>query len=277
MPVINALLVRWEGGWVDMPYAEATGRRREATLSIGNIKAPFQAISVARDTLNQMNSNSERVIAGIHPIDENQTPYVQWRPTPNVHLSFPNWDGTSTPQKLVAITVSQDDESAVIMYAPELKDAFTDYAERIQRWLKRMSNGAVGGSSRIASPERPIIQPHPRTNKPTATFSQATADSSGILQQIVAGDSPVLPAESRGELREWYITVTTAGSTPTRAQLLRNGAVLADVTIPAGETEASVVVSDILITPNLDRLQARIVTAGVGATGFGGQARVDGI
>lgn len=277
MATINVLLVRWEGGWVDMPHTSATGRRREATLAIGNIKAPLEAFAAARGVLDQMNATSERVIAGIHPIDENQTPYVQWRPVPNVHLSFPNWDGTPTAQKLVAVTVSQDDASSIINYAPELKDPVTDQTERLQRWMKRMSNGAVGGRSRIASPERPIVQPFERTGKPTATFSQTSMNTDGTLQQIAVGYSPHIRAESSGELREWFVSITDAGSTPTRSQLILNGVIVADVTIPSGEKTASATISGETITPNVDVLQARIVTAGVGATGWVGQARVDGL
>lgn len=270
------LLVRWSLGWIDVnPPAPISGRRREATLSLGNVPSVNEAISAGRRLLDVVGGVRETIAIGILPQSDATTPYQGWRPFPNTFITAPGWSGPAA-QKVASVTVTQDDDGE-LLYEMDLIDRVADNEARIQRWLKRMSNGAVGGQTAQASPERPKWQPVHPSRKPTATFMQSGVDESGALLPVFAGRGPDLPAEAKGELREWYVWLTTAGSSPTVAQLLLNGSVVASATIPAGETDARATINGTTITPNLSRLSCQISYAGTGATGFGGQARVDAI
>lgn len=272
----SVLLVRWALGWIDVnPTTPIPGRRREATLSLGNVAAVNEAISAGHRLLDVVGGTRESISIGILPRTGTNSPYVGWRVEPNTFITAPGWSAPAA-QKVASVTVTQDDDGE-LLYELDLIDRVTDFEARIQRWLKRMSNGAVGGQTAQASPERPQWEPTVGTRKPTATFMQGGVDADGALLPVFVGRGPDLPAETRGELREWYISVTTAGSSPTTAQLLLNGAVVATATIPAGGLDARASISGNPITPNLSRLACQVSYAGIGATGFGGQARVDGI
>lgn len=272
----SVLLVRWSMGWIDVyPTTPIAGRRREATLSLGNVAAVGEAINAGQSLLNVVGGARETVALGILPRSDATTPYQGWKPMPNTFVTTPGWSGTAA-QKVASVTVTQDDDGE-LDYELDLIDRVADNEARLQRWLKRMSNGAIGGQTAQASPERPQWEPITPTRKPTATFIQGGVDDTGALLPVFVGQGPDLPAEVRGELREWYIWLTTAGSTVTTAQLLLNGVVVASATIPAGELDARTSISGSPITPNHSRLACRVTSAGVNATGFGGQARVDAI
>lgn len=276
MGTASVLLVRWALGWIDVyPTTPIPGRRREATLSLGNVSSVSETISAGQRFLEVIGGARESIALGIEPREDATTPYQGWRPLPNTFITAPGWSGPGA-QKVASVTVNQDDDGE-LSYELDLIDRVSDNEARLQRWLKRMDNGAVGGQSAQASPERPTWEPTVPTRKPTATFAQGGVDDTGALLPVFAGQGPDLPAEASGELREWYIWLTTAGSTATTAQLLHNSVVVATATIPAGELDARVSIHGVPITPNLSRLACRVTSAGSGATGFGGQARVDAI
>jgi hypothetical protein len=276
MGTASTLLVRWSLGWIDVyPTTPVSGRRREATLSLGNVGAINEAITAGQRLLEVVGGVRETVALGVIPRTDSTTPYQGWRPAPNTFITAPGWSGPAA-QKVASVTVTQDDDGE-LLYEFDLIDRVTDNEARIQRWLKRMSNGTVGGQSAQASPERPKWSPKPVGRKPTATFMQGGVDDTGALLPVFAGRGPDLPAETRGELREWYIWLTNPGSGATNADLLLDGNVVASATIPAGEFDGRATISGKPIYPNLSRLACRVNYAGSGATGFGGQARVDEI
>lgn len=272
----SVLLVRWSLGWVDVnPTTPISGRRREATLSLGNVTAINEVINAGQRLLEAVGGVRESIAIGVLPRSDSTTPYQGWRPLPNTFITAPGWSGSSL-QKVASVTTSQDDEGE-LSYELDLIDRVANNEARIQRWLKRMSNGTVGGQSAQASPERPKWSPKVPTRKPTATFMQGGVDDTGALLPVFSGRGPDLPAEAHGELREWYIWLTKAGSTATTADLLLNNIVVATATIPAGEIEGRATISGEPIYPNLSRLACQVSYAGTDAAGFGGQARVDAI
>lgn len=276
MGTASVLLVRWALGWIDVyPTSPVSGRRREATLSLGNVSSVSETISAGQRLLEVIGGARESIALGIEPRSDTTTPYQGWRPLPNTFITAPGWSGPGA-QKVASVTVNQDDDGE-LSYELDLIDRVADNEARLQRWLKRMDNGAIGGQSAQASPERPTWDPMPPTRRPTATFIQGGVDNTGALLPVFAGQGPDLPAETSGELREWYIWVTTPGTTPTAAHLLLNGVRVATAVIQVGELDGRATISGAPITPNLSRLACQVVYAGTGATGFGGQARVDAV
>lgn len=272
----STLLIRWSDGWIDVnPSAPISGRRREATLALGNVESITEAMNAGRRLLDVIGGVRETISVGIIPREEETTPYQGWTPRPNTFVSVPGWSDTSA-QKVSAVTVTQDDDGEVT-YELELVDRMADNEARIQRWLKRMSNGAIGGQSAQASPERPKSELLRPGRKPAATFSQASTDINGDLLDITVGYGPKLPSDIRGEIREWFVSLTVPGSSSTVTQLLLNDVVIATATIPAGEFTAKDPIRGVPVNPDFDMLQPRIVTAGTGAKGFTGQARAEGL
>jgi hypothetical protein len=131
-----------------------------------------------------------------------------------------------------------------------------------------MSDGAVFGGARVSSPKS---KPDPVTQQIAALV---VAEFSFDNVQLVASYSPRRPAEVSGNLVEIYVEVTTAGSTSTVVEVyLNGGAMTGGITLAAGETEAEYALDIDPIRANIDKLQARIVTAGVGAQGLDIQVR----
>lgn len=278
MASATILLVRWAEGWLDVPSPTATGRRKEATLAAGNIKSVSETVDAARQVLDHLQGPQESIVAGIEPYDDEALqPYVGWRPLPNTFITVPGWDGTPDAQKVAAMTVRQDNSSGNVTYTPELIDQYADREARQQRWLKRMSAGAIGGATAQSSPEKPQWNPKIPQRKPTAVFTQGNVDEDGNPGPVFVARTPDLPAEVLGELREWFTYVTTAGSTATISDLILDGVVVGTAVIPPGELDGWARLSGLPITPNRSRLACQVTQAGFGATGFGGQARVDAI
>lgn len=271
------LLVRWAEGWIDVhALPPPAGRRREASLNIGNVATVTETIAGARRVLADLAGVTERYDVDLQPQTDASTPYIGWRPRPGAYVTVPGWDGTPAAQRVAAMTVTQDVDGNVT-FAPELVDIHTDFAARTQRWLKRMANGSVGGRAEQASPERPPWRPSTPRRQPTVTFTLHLIDVLGTLIQIVPCTSGPMRPDTRGEVREWFCELAAAGSTSTTAELLVNGGVVASCTIPAGALSAFVRVSNVPLIPNHDVLKSRITAAGAGAKGFTGQARIDAI
>lgn len=96
------------------------------------------------------------------------------------------------------------------------------------------------------------------------------------LELIASFDAPLAAASSvptpvlrRQQLREFAAALATPGTTDTTVQVLRNGAPVATLTIPADDTFASVDLDPPVVFAEGDTRQVQVPSAGTGASRLG--------
>lgn len=159
MPV-NALLVRWQGGWIETTDTDGitAAGRREAFLSLGAIQSAYEAGVTADRQLAVFADTRSAVTADLEPISTADTPYLAFQVGDTI--TVPDEAGDPTEERLRALTVSMD-EDGNITYVPELRDRIADLEQRRDQALKKMDNGTLRGQSRVSSPVSSPLPPNP--------------------------------------------------------------------------------------------------------------------
>jgi hypothetical protein len=157
MPV-NALLVRWNGGWREVlaPNSIATFGRREALLGLGALQSPQEVDRVAGQQLAIFGDNRMAIAADVNPIDQTDRPYRGWNVGDTV--TVPAYAGGTISQRIRAITGAEDDNGE-ITYSPELGDLILEAQERELLAIKKMADGTLDGESPVATPVSLVTSP----------------------------------------------------------------------------------------------------------------------
>lgn len=154
MPVVNALLVRWLGGYQEEtnPTSITAYGRREGLLSLGPVTTTEEVERIAQGLL--MLTAEPRVATelGIEPTGVGDLPYDDYDIGDTI--SAPDETGTLALQRVVSITVTEDQDGEV-SYANELKDTVQVTEEQQNRWLKLLLAGSLRGNARNAMPILP--------------------------------------------------------------------------------------------------------------------------
>jgi len=139
----NVLLVRWLGGWSEAFHTASivANGRREATLSLGAVQSYEEAQRIATEQLNINASTRSQITADIEPVGNADTPYLAF--TVGDTITVPNEAGTPTAERVMAITVAEDDNGQVT-YAPELNDLILEAQERLTDRIRKLSTGTAG-------------------------------------------------------------------------------------------------------------------------------------
>jgi len=160
----NVLLSRYRGrgsdqqGWLELtdPGGSAAVRRREQFLSAGTQDESYVR-QLAAASFESLVAPSEAITA--EPIerpdasgDEHCRAYVDYGLGDWIHA--PDRAGASTRYRVKGITITEDAEGNVTS-VPELSSIRMEFAERLQRWVRRMVPGTLEGSSESASPPPP--------------------------------------------------------------------------------------------------------------------------
>lgn len=175
-------LIRWGDGFIEgiMADALATYGRREAGISIGNVKSGPSALWTAYATLQPISAPGVSVVIGIEPEDNTDTPYLAFGIGDTV--TAPDQTGAPTTYRVAAISWSEDDDGYVTWFV-ELGTARDLQAQRWERWLKRTANGTLDGRSRSATPTSPSIQKSGKVNVVDVTFS-TSGDGEALVGDI---------------------------------------------------------------------------------------------
>jgi hypothetical protein len=139
----NSLLIRWVGGWdetVDTASVASVGRR-EATLSLGAVQSLNEALRIGAEQLSIYAATRSQVTADIEPVNDADTPYLSY--TVGDTITVPDESGTPTAERVVAITVSEDEDGR-ITYAPELNDLILLAQDRLAERIRKLSTGTAG-------------------------------------------------------------------------------------------------------------------------------------
>lgn len=119
MRVTNALLVRWDDGWLavtDQPSVTAHGRH-EDFLSVGDAQSSVEATRLALGVLSRLAWPTEDIAVAIEPTGTNDLPYTHFVVGDNV--TAPDSAGIAQSWRVESITVAEDDEGNAI-YVPKL-------------------------------------------------------------------------------------------------------------------------------------------------------------
>lgn len=141
----NALLIRWNGGWaerVDATSVSAHGRR-EAVLALGAVQSIEEVYRIADQQLAVYANTRTQIAADLIPVDDTDTPYLAF--SVGDTITVPDVDGTPISERVVAITVTEDEDGNV-SYAPELHDLILEDGERLAERIRKLATGTSGGA-----------------------------------------------------------------------------------------------------------------------------------
>lgn len=258
MPLVNAYMVRWAGAytWVEDAGSIASHGRREGylTTAAGSVD---EAVRVGEAILSVSAQPEVVTTASIEPQGGDE-PYINFQVGDLV--TIPDETGTPVAMRVRSVSVTTDPEGNPV-YVPELGSMAEERAQRVQRWLKRMANGTIGGSVESASPAPPL--PAPKGAKSKAqdpiVFSNPTMTIAMSGRYHTTGAGRVV--EVHGSLEE-------AGTTDTVFDVYEFGVlVVPNVTILAGDFDVTVTV-DIPFHSKVSYFNVALTAAGAGASGL---------
>lgn len=151
MPLLNALLVRWAGGWHEVvdDASVTTHGRREALLGLGAVQSLGELERVAREQLRIYGEPRIEISADVEPVDDTDTPYLGYLVGDTIEV--PGMSGALGRERVLALTVAEDQDGN-ITFAPELRNVLLSRNERIEQAIKKMSDGTLRGDSKVATP-----------------------------------------------------------------------------------------------------------------------------
>lgn len=256
MSIVNAMLVRWSGGytWATVAGSIDAYGRREGYLAVA-ASSRDEALRIADALLANRATPDVAVTAVLEPTGTGDVPYADFGV--GDYLNAPDAAGAVASQRVVSLTVSED-EHGNSRFVPELTSQRKVQEEAAQRWLKRMANGTLGGTAESATPPR--VNPPPKPKAATAPMRFSQLSGSAVTVGVSGRQRPTHSVLALSLVAD----LTIAGTTATVVDLLRNDVVVATVTVPAGALWASVVV-DVTFGPT-DYATANCTAAGAGAT-----------
>jgi hypothetical protein len=151
--VINALLVRWSNGWHEIAVAPGAGGRCEAMLGLGAVQSISELERVAGQQLGIYAQTRVAIAADFTPRDATELPYLSYG-VGDV-ITVPAMAGGTAQERLISLTVNEDDDG-MVTFAPEMKDVLLSRAEKFDQAIKKMSDGTLGGTSKVAQPASTI-------------------------------------------------------------------------------------------------------------------------
>lgn len=177
----NWALIAFGDGYLDggLDTSVTAHGRREAFLSLGNVRSGVSAIRTAYNTLDPISSPAVSIVIEIEPDDVDEEPYTGVGIGDTV--TAPDRAGTPTSYRVVSIA-GVVDEDGRIGWTIELATARELYQQRQDRWLRRTAHGTLDGRSRSATPSSPHILSAGKVNVVKLTFS------SGGSGEVLAGD-----------------------------------------------------------------------------------------
>lgn len=225
MAITNALLVRWVNGFtevVDQPSIDEHGRK-EGFLSLGNVQSEATAERVCAALFERMAQPRISTTMAILPTGLGDEPWLDWFVADLINA--PDDEAGVSSQRVMSLTTTADEEGNPV-HVPQLRDRIEDESERIQRWLKRLANGAMGGVTNQPAPAQsgigtPQLVPVRWSELPPFTLS-------GLVYEDTSG--PYRPVSSTRIIR-LSAGLAVAGTTATTVALLVNGVSVATLTV----------------------------------------------
>lgn len=259
MALVNALLVRWAKGLTEVTRGAsvATYGRHEGYLALGAAQSGEEAVRVAEAILDVYSNPIVTSTVEVEPTGIGDNPHVDFGL--GDFVSVPDDAGGVTAARLRAITTG-DDVDGKVSFVPEFRGLPAESEQTLNRWLKRMSNGALAGSTSSASPTTASRPPELSDHGDLPPFS--------IYRVAVSTSGRFYPLRAI-RIAEFVASLQVAGSTTTTVVLQKNGIAVSGATIsfPAGDTGPRGLNVAIDLGPS-DYLTSAVTTAGTGAVGL---------
>ena len=271
----NALLTRFDSGFrTDTNSASISANgRREAFLSLGEVRNSSNADPTVAAYLSSLNSGVTTITAELVPTASADVPYVgQWGPGASIAVPRPSNGGAAETIQVRTMTVREDD-LGVLSFTPELVRAAETMASLTSKNVQRLGNGTLAGRSAaatVATDIDPDVK-YGRVSTSSTTFTKDTLE---------ATVSPAYNSTDYQRVLSVFVSLYTPGSTSTTLQILAGttpisfqvlGSSSTTLTIPAGIYAIyGVTTTHVEISP-LVPLSCSIVTYGTSAAGLSAQ------
>jgi len=231
--LVNALLVRWAGGYHEVTDAAsiAQHKRKEGFLQLGAVQSVEQVETICEALFAYMAQVQVATTMAVHPTGSGDVPGQDW--DEGDWITAPAAEGGTASQRVLALTTSADEEGNPV-FVPELRGVREQESDEINRWLKRLANGALGGVTNTASPatsSRGSGQFTPMVWGQFPPFSYPgplAADTSGIVYPI-----------SSTRIVRWQASMRVSGTSETTVRLLVDGATVDTITFGGNGTGQS--------------------------------------
>lgn len=230
MALVTALLCRYSLGyrWTTDAAGIAAYGRREGYLELGAVTSATEVDRVASAIFSTRATPHMAVSASLEPVDDTDTPYSAF--TIGDYVTLPDVDGSPVSMRVVAFTVTEDTEGNPF-FTPEFGSLRDEREREIERSIKRLSNGTLGGTVESATPATP---PPALPEKKIATtgfvFSQP-----GAVASITSGRW--YPAESC-KATELVASLVIPAIDDLTVNFLRDDTIVDTLVIPAGDNRA---------------------------------------
>lgn len=139
-------LVRWAGGW---SVIDAYAPGREVLLGLGALQATEEMTRVATAQLAEIQDIRDEIAADVIPIGKVDQPVTAFGV--GDYITVPDHLGNPTDERVISIGGNLDD-NARLSWSVELKDRLLDERERAEQAQKKMINGTLRGTSKVATP-----------------------------------------------------------------------------------------------------------------------------
>jgi len=146
------MLVRWVGGWSEVsrgPSITDFGRV-EGLLGLGAVGSQPEMYRVAAGQLDVYQNPREEIDTGLEPVDDTDSPYLAFLVGDTVTL--PGREFGTLTERCVEIAVNEDNSTGRATLNPTFKDVVLNAQERFSQSIKKMTNGTLGGTSKVATP-----------------------------------------------------------------------------------------------------------------------------
>lgn len=152
----NAFLIQYANGWHEVKDATSISAygRREAMLRLGAFQAIREVENVAAQHFASFGHHRTQATATQDPLTVGEAPYLNANFVPGGTVTEPGITGTPTAQRILSITVTEDDDGN-LTFVEDLGDLLLDADERFDLTVKKMTDGTLGGHSPQASPPAP--------------------------------------------------------------------------------------------------------------------------
>lgn len=234
MAITNALLVKYEGGFtevIDQPSIDEHGRK-EGFLQLGGVQSEGAVETICAALFERIARPQISTTMAIDPTGIGDVPNIDFRK--GAYIMAPDESGAIVSQRVRSLATSVDPETGKLLHVPTLRDAIEEETEQLERWLKRLANGALGGTTNTPSPaaggsdgarlESILFRELPPFSFPGDIFT----DTSGHYRPI-----------SATRIMRWSASLRVAGTTSTTVALIINGTTEDTITLGGGGTGVS--------------------------------------
>lgn len=258
----NALLIRWSDGWrrrVDSGEI-AANTRVEALLSIEHVTHDDEVDRQADKELERFAAGQKQITTKLAPTGSGDVPFTDWFLGDRMPI-----DGATRRAVSIAFGRSKE-QPGELDYDIGWGDRIETPEKRMHRQLKKMSNGAGGGSFRTASP--PARHDRARAHPTLESDWHVEFPQKGTIADATSyAWSPHKETTVVGMVLTFDDGVTSSADAD--VTLVVNGVDQETLTLPTGDESTTLaLVTPITVSPVTHKVKVRVAGNGGDGVGF---------